>query len=157
MLCFFSSCVSTDRHTAHFPIKVKEGAVRMQVTLIPLTSYSDVGRGYHAYERAVRTYQKVFFPKTIPVQEEHTVSPIIFSDPRDTRYKESGEIPAKRNEVECVVTEITEGNALQWYIPRNFKAEVTIINPYVQTALCECSNKIFYLKQNEKKVLYVYP
>ena len=63
---------------------------------------------------------------------------------------------AKKNEAEYFIKELTQGNELRWHIPRDFKIKVTINIPYREAALCECSNRVFQLKKNEKKILYFY-
>ena len=150
-LCSFSSCVSAAHHQSHFPIKVLEGTVQMHIALIPLKSYSDVGRGYDDYQTELRDS---LGPKRIPQGDHNTSSHIFHQDPRDTRYRKKSDIPAKKDEAEYFVKEITEGNELRWHIPRDFRIEVTITNPYTETVVCECNNKTFQLKTGEKQLLY---
>lgn len=156
-LCSFSSCVSAAHPQSHFPIKVVEGTVQMHIALIPVKSYADIGRGYNDYEAALKEYQKHHIPNTIPHEERNTSSHTFFQDPRDTRYRKKSDIPAKKNEAEYFVKEITHGNELRWHIPRDFRIEVIITNPYTETAVYECNNKTFQLKTGKKTLLYFYP
>lgn len=155
-LCYFSSCVSAAHPQSHFPIKVVEGTVQMHIALIPVKSYADIGRGYNDYEAALKEYQKHHIPNTIPHEERNTSSHTFFQDPRDTRYRKKSDIPAKKNEAEYFVKEITQGNELRWHIPRDFRIEVIITNPYTETAVCGCGTKPFLLKTGEKTLLYFY-
>ena len=148
-LCCFFSCASGAHRQSYFPIRVLEGTVQMHIALLPIKSYSNPGRGHNDYEAALRSYQKHFIPDSIPIQERNNASPLFFCDPRS-----DGE--AKKNEAEYFIKELTQGNELRWHIPRDFKIKVTINNPYREAALCECSNRVFQLKKNEKKVLYFY-
>lgn len=153
-LCYFSSCVSAAHPQSHFPIKVLEGTVQMHIALIPLKSYSDVGRGYDDYQIELRAS---LGPKRIPQGDHNTSSHTFLQDPRDTRYRKKSDIPAKKNEAEYFVKEITQGNELRWHIPRDFRIEVIITNPYTETAVYECNNKTFQLKTGKKTLLYFYP
>lgn len=156
VLFSFSSCVTIAHPRSYFPIKVLEGTVQMHIALIPTKSYSDVGRGYNDYDETLREYQKRFIPNSIPREERNSSSHIFFQDPRDTRYRKKSDRPAQKNEAAYFVEEITQGNELRWHIPRDFEIEVTMSNPHSETAICECSNKTFYLEPGKKKVLYFY-